>query len=273
MEAPTSTTAENRDCFKRTTAIDSNTGIMDERVLLLVFTQLNFDPHVLSVAARVSRRLRAVVSRVLWRHACISRAPRLVSALTAGFPSGANRVCGGWHALAKLLFYCAGCEPSSRFPLPHRVPGHFVGVSRFSKTSGRSFLSRQFWGDLLYVSDPCEHAVEGRPNGEDLGAYRGVFCSFVRSLTRAFLVRRRVDLEMRIRCPYCGTRVWNMTAARLVPRSASRRLGAHHGRLEYFVCVNGHLYGNCWLEHLSSSEEVEEEEEEEEEDEYESGSM
>ncbi|KAG0487982.1 hypothetical protein HPP92_006793 [Vanilla planifolia] len=146
MEAPTSTTAENRDCFKRTTAIDSNTGIMDERVLLLVFTQLNFDPHVLSVAARVSRRLRAVVSRVLWRHACISRAPRLVSALTAGFPSGANRVCGGWHALAKLLFYCAGCEPSSRFPLPTA----FLATSSESPDSPRH---------LAVVSPP----ILGRP--------------------------------------------------------------------------------------------------------------
>ncbi|PKA67155.1 EID1-like F-box protein 3 [Apostasia shenzhenica] len=218
---------------------------MDERVLLLVFRRLNWDPHVLSVAARVSRRLRAVAKRVLWREACISRAPKMVAALTVGAPSGPGRVGGGgWHALAKLLFYCCG----------GRFPGHFTGFSRFSKTSGRSFLTRQCWGDLLYVSDPCEHALESGASGEDLGAYRGVFRGFMRSRTRACLIGRRAELEQRVRCPYCGARVWSMTAARLVPRSASRRLGSHEGRLEYFVCVSGHLHGYCWLAHLSSDE-------------------
>lgn len=45
-----------------------------------------------------------------------------------------------------------------------------------------------------------------------------------------------------------------MTSARLVPKSAARRLGSHHGGLEYFVCVNGHLHGTCWLVPLSSDE-------------------
>lgn len=60
-----------------------------------------------------------------------------------------------------------------------------------------------------------------------------------------------------------------MTSARLVPKSVARRLGTHDGGLEYFVCVNGHLHGSCWLVPLSSEEdradsEGEEEEEEEE---------
>jgi hypothetical protein len=45
-----------------------------------------------------------------------------------------------------------------------------------------------------------------------------------------------------------------MTAAGLAPRSASRRLGAYEGRLEYFVCVSGHLHGSCCLARLSDSE-------------------
>ena len=67
------------------------------------------------------------------------------------------------------------------------------------------------------------------------------------------LVGGRAPLEPHVRCPYCGARVWSVTAAGLAPRSACRRLGAHEGRLEYFVCVSGHLHGSCWLARLSSS--------------------
>ncbi|WOL06757.1 EID1-like F-box protein 3 [Canna indica] len=247
---------------------DMNTGIMDETVLQLVFRSINWDPHVICVAACVSRRLRAVARRVLFRELCISRAPRMVSALTSDGAAPAGRLGGGWHALAKLLFFCCGCVAPTRFFAPDRPePGHFVGESRFSKTSGRSFLARRCWGDLLYVSDLCEHPAAG--GGEDLGAYRGVFRGFMKSRTRAWLIGRQAELEPRVRCPYCGARVWSMTAAGLVPRSASRRLGAHEGSLEYFVCVNGHLHGYCWLAHLSTDDDRDDSsggDEEEEED-------
>ncbi|KAF0923390.1 hypothetical protein E2562_006294 [Oryza meyeriana var. granulata] len=197
-----------------------NAGIMDEKVLELVFRALNWDPRALCVVARE---------------------PAAVAA-------AAGRIGGGWPALAKLLFFCCGAAGAG-------VPGHFAPVSRFSKTSGRSFLSRRCAGDLLYVSDPCEHAVAGA--ADDVGAYRGVFRGFMRSRTRAFLVGHRAPLEPRVRCPYCGARVWSMTAAGLAPRSACRRLGANAGRLEYFVCVSGHLHGSCWLARLSSSSEDE----------------
>ena len=227
---------------------DVNTGILDENVLALVFRSINFDPKALCTVARVSRRLRAVAERVLWRELCISRAPRMVATLTGVAVGGAappGRIVGGWPALAKLLLFCCGAASAA-------VPGHFTGVSRFSKTSGRSFLSRRCRGDLLYVSDPCEHAVAGA--ADDVGAYRGVFRGFMRSRTRAWLVGHRAPLEPRVRCPYCGARVWSMTAAGLAPRSASRRLGANDGRLEYFVCVSGHLHGSCWLARISDSE-------------------
>ncbi|KAJ1285835.1 hypothetical protein BS78_03G308300 [Paspalum vaginatum] len=227
---------------------DVNTGILDENVLALVFRCINFDPKALCTVARVSRRLRAVAERVLWRELCISRAPRMVASLTgAAAPASAGpgaRIVGGWPALAKLLLFCCGAAAAA-------VPGHFTGVSRFSKTSGRSFLSRRCRGDLLYVSDPCEHAVPGA--ADDVGAYRGVFRGFTRSRTRACLVGRQAALETRVRCPYCGARVWSMAAAGLVPRSACRRLGAYEGRLEYYVCVSGHLHGSCWLARLTSS--------------------
>jgi hypothetical protein len=226
------------------TTNDVNTGILDENVLALVFRSLNFDPKALCTVCCVSRRLRAVAERVLWRELCISRAPRMVASLTGaagGAPPG--RIVGGWPALAKLLLFCCGAAAAVR--------GHFTGVSRFSKTSGRSFLSRRCRGDLLYVSDPCEHAVPGAD--DDVGAYRGVFRGFMRSRTRACLVGRQAPLETRVRCPYCGARVWSMVAAGMAPRSACRRLGAYEGRLEYYVCVSGHLHGNCWLARLTSS--------------------
>ncbi|KAG0539799.1 hypothetical protein BDA96_03G353100 [Sorghum bicolor] len=75
----------------------------------------------------------------------------------------------------------------------------------------------------------------------------------MRSRTRACLVGRQAPLETRVRCPYCGARVWSMVAAGMAPRSACRRLGAYEGRLEYYVCVSGHLHGNCWLARLTSS--------------------
>ncbi|GMP91100.1 hypothetical protein CsSME_00041940 [Camellia sinensis var. sinensis] len=230
-------------------AESDDSAILNERILILVFESIKWDIHVLCQAASVSRKLRAIAKRLLWREACAYRAPRMVSALTNGGPS--SRIGGGWHALAKLLFFCCGCESTQRFQATQ--PGHFVNASRFSKTSGRSFLTKKCRGDLLYVSDPCEHP---RANGreDDLGIYRGVFRGFIKSTTRACLVARQVVFEERVRCPYCGSRVWSMTTARLVPKSAARRLGSHDGGLEYFVCVNGHLHGSCWLVPLSSDE-------------------
>jgi hypothetical protein len=83
-------------------------------------------------------------------------------------------------------------------------------------------------------------------------SYRGIFGGFGRSRTRACLIGRNAELEEHIRCPYCSARVWRMAAAGLVPRSASRRLGSLDDGVEYFVCVNGHLHGSCWLARLSS---------------------
>jgi hypothetical protein len=45
-----------------------------------------------------------------------------------------------------------------------------------------------------------------------------------------------------------------MAVAKLVSCGAVRRMGSDEGRLEYFVRVRGHVCGNCWLTHLSSSE-------------------
>ncbi|KAE8665445.1 EID1-like F-box protein 3 [Hibiscus syriacus] len=227
-------------------------GILNERILLLVFESVKWDLQVLCLVSSVNQKLRAIAKRILWRKLCVYRAQRMVPALANGAPNG--RIGGGWDALAKLMFFCSGCESTRHFNVSRPTPGHFARSSRFSKTSGRSFLAKRCRSDLLFVSDPCEHPVGG--NEDHLGIYRGVFRGFMRSKTRACLVRRQVAFEESVRCPYCGTRIWSMTAARLVPKSAAGRLGSGDGRLEYFVCVNGHLHGACWLIPLSSDEEV-----------------
>ncbi|KAG8370708.1 hypothetical protein BUALT_Bualt13G0011400 [Buddleja alternifolia] len=234
-----------------TESIDSpESGILDERVLVLVFESLKWDIHALSKTASVNRRLFGLAKRLLWRKLCVHHAPRMMSTLIE-----AGRIMGGWHALAKLLFFCGGCESTRHFKLSHHWPGHFVKSTRFSKTSGRSFLSGRCTGDVLYVTDPCEHVTKG---GEqyDVGIYRGVFRGFMKSRTREMLISRQVDFEAGVRCPYCGARVWSMTAARMIPRrSAARRLGSSDNALEYFVCLNGHMHGTCWLVRLSSDDE------------------
>ncbi|KAL3622563.1 hypothetical protein CASFOL_033974 [Castilleja foliolosa] len=243
-------------------------GICNEQILILVFERLKWDIHALCRTASVSCRLRALAKRLLWRELCLYRAPRMTSSLTTQ-GSSSNRIIGGWQALAKLMFFCGGCEPTRHFRLGRPSPGHFVKSARFSKTSGRSFLTRRCRGDELYVSDPCEHPnPTGSGKGSrqyDVGVYRGVFRSFPKSRTRELLIQKQVGFEAGVRCPYCGARVWSMTAAQLIPRkSAARRLGSSDGALEYFVCLNGHLHGSCWLAHLSSDGEADEDEDEEE---------
>lgn len=240
--------------FKQPSRLPSfgETGIENEQVLTLVFESIGWDIRTICAVASVSRRFCAIVRRVLWRLLCVRRAPGMAAALSGSDAGG--RIDGGWQALAKLMFFCGGGEST-------RWPGHFASESRFSKTSGRFFLPKNCRGDLLYVSDPCEHEAVGGGGGGDehLGVFRGVFREFMRSKTRQCLVRRQAELEEKVRCPYCGGRVWSMKAARLVPKSAARRLGSRDGGLEFYVCVNGHLHGTCWLIPLSSDEEEEEE--------------
>ncbi|XP_060178235.1 EID1-like F-box protein 3 [Lycium barbarum] len=232
-------------------SVSEDSGIYDERILILVFRSIDWDIRTVCQTASVDKKLRALARRILWRELCVYRAPQMITALTNGSPSG--RIAGGWQAMAKLMFFCNGCQSTRHFQVGQPAPGHFVKTSRFSKTSGRSFLVKKCRSDLLYVSDPCEH-----PTGDDdLGLFRGVLWGFMKSRTRACLIRRRVELEGGGKCPFCRARVWSMTAAKLIPKSAARRLGSMESGVEYFVCVNGHLYGACWLVHLSSDEDEE----------------
>ena len=199
----------------------------------------------------------------------------MVSELT----SGARPVIeGGWDALGRLMIYCAGESQeitthgvSAREMLSReevstrgtsvnlRVGPHFVRTTRFSKTSGRSFLVPECRSDVLYISDPCEHQGKNNNNSggggdeDDIGFFRGVFRDFLNSATRKLLLELCVKLEGKdVFCPYCFNRVWSLLRANMIPKSAHRRLAAH-GDVKYFVCLNGHLYGSCSLMHLSDS--------------------
>ncbi|KAG0484065.1 hypothetical protein HPP92_012149 [Vanilla planifolia] len=171
--------------------------------------------------------------------------------------SGSHSVDGNWKALAKLLIYCSGCSKRLMFSSRH-IPGHFVYRTRFSKTSGRSFLVQQCRTDVLYVSDPCEHLDQGEDG--DLGFFRGVFKSFSVSTVRKMLIDRGAKLHPTEICPYCKAKTWSMLQAKMVPDSACSRLGAYDDCIDYFVCLNGHMFGICSLLPLSDSDEASERE-------------
>ncbi|THU71612.1 hypothetical protein C4D60_Mb04t03300 [Musa balbisiana] len=166
---------------------------------------------------------------------------------------GSHSVDGSWKALGKLLIYCSGCSHRGVFNITH-IPGHFVYRTRFSRTSGKSFLIPQCRMDDLYVSDPCEHLDQG--DDGDVGFFRGVFKSFPISSVRKMLIDRQVILHPTEVCPYCKAKLWNMLQAKMIPRSACVRLGAYDDSIECYVCLNGHMVGACTLLPLSDSEEV-----------------
>lgn len=128
----------------------------------------------------------------------------------------------------------------------------FTGLG--SLTSGKSFLLPQCRTDVLYVSDPCEHLDQGEEG--DIGFFRGIFKSFATSKVRKMLIKREAQLHPTEVCPYCKAKLWSMLQAKMVPESASCRLGAYEDAIEYYVCLNGHVLGICTLLPLSDSEEA-----------------
>ncbi|CAI9283045.1 unnamed protein product [Lactuca saligna] len=140
--------------------------------------------------------------------------------------SGSHSVDGNWSALGKLLIYCSGCKKDGLFN-KIQIPGHFAHRTRFSRTSGKSFLLPNCRTDVLYVSDPCEHLDQGEEG--DVGFFRGVFKSFATSKVRKMLIRRGAKFHESEFCPYCKAKLWSMLQAKMIPQSASCRLGAGVG--------------------------------------------
>jgi hypothetical protein len=178
-------------------------GLLDEKMLLLVFRAANWDPFLLCTSARVCKRWADILKRVIWKEFCLSRAPKMVSHLLSGGRDGG--IPGGWEPLGKLMFYCPGCHASNHF-IAKTIPGHFVWKTKFSRTSGKQFLVPQCQADILYISKICEHLDNG--DDDDLGLYRGIFRAFGTSKTRRMLLERGAKLEENELCPFCCDKVW-----------------------------------------------------------------
>ncbi|GLJ18607.1 hypothetical protein SUGI_0331390 [Cryptomeria japonica] len=242
-------------CIHSGSCICTN-GHLSETVLVLVFKSLNWNPRTLCSVACVCKWFEDIAKRILWKEFCLSRAPKMVSDLLSGGSHGT--IDGNWNALGKLMIYCSGCHDGNNICQSNSIAGHFVYRTRFSRTSGKSFLVQQCRTDTLYVTDPCEHLDQGEDG--DVGLFRGIFKAFGKSKVRKMLIERQVELHPKESCPYCRTKVWSMVQANMISRSAYRRLGAYEDQIEYFVCLNGHLLGVCTLLPLSDSETASEEE-------------
>ncbi|KAK9158033.1 hypothetical protein Scep_004607 [Stephania cephalantha] len=223
-------------------------GHLSEDAIFLVFQHLNWNPRLIATLSCVCKWFDDVAKRVLWKQFCRTRAPKMMLDLQS---SGSHSVDGNWKALGKLLIYCSGSHQGGLFNI--QIPGHFVHRTRFSRTSGKSFLLPQCKTDVLYVSDPCEHLDQGEEG--DVGFFRGVFKSFSVSRVRRMLIDRDAKLHPTELCPYCKAKLWSMLQAKMIPHSASIRLGAYDDLIEYYVCLNGHVLGICKLLPLSDSEE------------------
>ncbi|RZB71078.1 EID1-like F-box protein 2 isoform B [Glycine soja] len=228
-------------------------GHLSEDVIFLVFQHLNWNPKLIAALSCVCKWFDDLSKQVLWKEFCKTRAPKMMLDLQS---SGSHSVDGNWRALGKLLIFCSGCRQGSLFNNV-QVPGHFVNKTRFSRTSGKSFLMPQCINDVLYVSDPCEHI--GQSEEGDLGFFRGIFKSFASSNVRRMLINRGAQLHQTEICPYCKAKLWSMLQANMIPQTASCRLGSYEDYTEYYVCLNGHLLGVCTLLPLSDSEDVSEE--------------
>ncbi|KAK8592844.1 hypothetical protein V6N12_044937 [Hibiscus sabdariffa] len=172
-------------------------GHLSEDVIFLVFQQLNWNPKLIANLSCVCKWFDDLAKRVLWKEFCKTRAPKMMLDLQS---SGSHSVDGNWRALGKLLIYCSGCSGGRLFNSVE-IPGHFVYRTRFSRTSGKSFLLPQCRTDILYVSDPCEHLDQGEEG--DVGFFRGVFKSFLVSKVRKMLIDRAAKLHPTAVCPYC----------------------------------------------------------------------
>ncbi|KAL8044151.1 hypothetical protein ABFS82_08G028400 [Erythranthe guttata] len=221
-------------------------GHITEEVIFLVFNHLNWNPKSIVNLSRTCKWFEDLAKRVLWKEFCTKRAPKMILDLHS---SGTHIMDGNWRALGKLLICCSGnnCnnEDGLLFNDIQTIPSHFVPRPRFSRTSGKSFLLPQCRNDVLYVSDSCDHLDQG--GEEEIGFFRGVFKSFANTRVKKMLIGKRAPLHPTEVCPYCKVKMWDMVAAKMVPPSASWRLGAYEDCIECYVCLNGHVMGVCTL--------------------------
>jgi hypothetical protein len=229
-------------------------GHISEDALFLVFRHMNWNPRMIALISGVCRWFNEIARRVLWKEFCNARAPKMMKDLHSG---GSHIVDGNWKALGKLLIHCSGCTRGGLFGDDFHVPGHFALKTRFSRTSGKSFLPPSCKTDVLYVSDPCEHLDVGDEG--DLGFFRGIFKSFASSKFKKVLIERRANFHPKEVCPYCKAKLWDLLQADMIPSNAAVRLDAFDDSVEYYVCLNGHILGYCAMMTISDSEDAKEE--------------
>ncbi|KAJ8645767.1 hypothetical protein MRB53_007515 [Persea americana] len=181
--------AKQYRCIHSATCACTTKGHLSEDAIFLVFQQINWNPRSIATLSCVCKWFDDIAKRILWKEFCRTRAPKMMLDLQS---SGSHNVDGNWKALGKLLIYCSGCSRGGLFN-NIQIPGHFVHRTRFSRTSGKSFLIPQCRTDVLYVSDPCEHLDQGEEG--DLGFFRGVFKSFSISRVRKMLIDREAKLH------------------------------------------------------------------------------
>lgn len=87
--------------------------------------------------------------------------------------------------------YCLGCYDSSNVFQLKPISGYFVYKTRFSRTSGKSFLIPRCRSDTLYVTDPFEHLDQGEDG--DVGSFRGVFKVFGKLKVRKMLIEKHAE--------------------------------------------------------------------------------
>jgi len=223
--------------------------------MYLVFKHMNWNPKMIAILSSVCKWFDEFAKRVLWKEFCNARAPKMMKDLHS---DGSHIVDGNWKALGKLLIYCAGCPSGDLFSnVQDPIRGHFVYRTCFSRTLGKSLLAPQCRSDALYVSESCEHLDQGEEG--DLGLFRGIFKSFAASEMKKMLIGSQAKFHPNEMCPYCKTKLWNLMQPNMIPSSAAVRLGAEDGSAEYYVCLNGHIFGSCTLIPISDSEDTKEE--------------
>ncbi|KAF5942698.1 hypothetical protein HYC85_020340 [Camellia sinensis] len=150
--------------------------------------------------------------------------PKLIAAFSCA--------CKWFDDVAKRVLWKEFCKA--------RAPKMMLDLQS-SGSHRKSFLLPQCRTDVLYVSDPCEHLDQGEEG--DVGFFRGVFKSFAMSKVRKMLISRGAKFHPTEVCPYCKAKLWSMLQAKMVPQSASCRLGSYEDAIEYYVCLNGHVLG------------------------------
>ncbi|CAB4274854.1 unnamed protein product [Prunus armeniaca] len=234
------------------TSCQCTKGHLSEDAIFLVFQQLNWNPKLIATLSCVCKWFDDLAKRVLWKEFCRTRAPKMMIDLQS---SGSHSVDGTGGRSGNCLFTVQDLRRvASLIPFKSLVT-LFIGPGSLGHL-GRAFSchnAEQMFCMCLIPVNILTKVKRGM-----LVFFRGVFKSFSMSKVRKMLIKKEAQLHPTEVCPYCKAKLWSMLQAKMIPQSASCRLGAYEDCIEYFVCLNGHMLGICTLLPLSDSEEASE---------------